>query len=248
MCGRDLAREILASHRYNRSKSTSKINQYIRDLRNGRWDFNGQPVIINGDDLLNGFHRLTAIDESNCTIPLVFEYGIEPLAIRTMDTGRPRTFSQMLDIDGENAPSVLGPMVQLLAAYRANGEFGGKALTTPELYEVLRSEPTTRDYAPKYSRRVPGNFSTGLLACCHYLFAEKDPELAEQYCTSIVTGESLTREDPAYVLREWLNHADRKDIKTKTVGRLLVDNWNKTRRGEKSPKTVRHPKRCPAIE
>ena len=248
MTGRDLARQILVSHRYNRTLSVSKKNQYVRDLRAGRWDWNAQPIIINGDELLNGKHRLTAVDESNCTVPLLFVTGIEPKAIRTMDTGRNRTFAQMLDIDGENAPDVLAPMVQLLAAFRAGAEFGGKALTTSELYEALQVEPQTRDYAPQYQRRLPGNISKGLLACCHYLFAEKDAEAAEAYCTGIVTGENLTREDPAYAVREWLNHADKTEVKTKTVGRLLVDNWNKTRRNEKAGKTIRFPKRCPIIE
>jgi hypothetical protein len=250
--GPEKAEQIIRGSQYNRQISQATVSKYVRDMRAGNWWFNAQPIILNGKlnhdaVLLNGVHRLTAIIAANVTIPFLLVSGIEPRSIKTMDTGRPRNFAQMLDIDGANAPKVLAAMIQLLAAFRLNLAFKGRQSSTLELYQVLAENPGARDIAPEYQRRLPGGIPPGLLACCEYLFAEKDPVMAKTFCDNLVSGENLEKDDPIYVLREWLNRAEKQEKKTRNVGNALVEYWNKFRRGEKITK-FRLPKDCPEIE
>jgi hypothetical protein len=253
----DMARAILARSRYNRGISTSTKNRYIRDMRAFDWVFNGQAIIFNGSpedeegelELLNGGHRLTAVAEGNVTLPLLFVTGIVPAAIRTMDTGRARTFAQMLEIDGETSPDVLAAMTSILHNYREHSDWRGRKYSTSILYKTLSQEGNrARAIAKERNHKSPGKLTKGLLATLDYLFGELNPIQSKEFCDAIKDGINLDKDDPRHTVREWLIRTkDDEEYNSEDVAWVLIEAWNRFRGGEKWSK-VRVPASKPEIQ
>lgn len=248
----EMAQEILDSTRYNRQVSKSTVAKYTRDMINGKWIFNGAPIRYNGQtesgspELLDGQHRLRALIEANMELPFLVISGIPAKCIRTMDDGKARSLAQKFYVDGEKAPDVLAQMIQFLAVFRKKESFSGPSFTTTEYYDQLASEgESAKQLAKEYKCKLPRNMKPGLLAAAHLLFAEKNPEIAKQFCGDIVSGLS-ERGTPAREFREWLIGLEKGEIKTSTIGATMIDCWNKECRGERINK-LRAAKRCPEI-
>ena len=253
----EMARDILKRSRYNRAISQSTVNRYVRDMRALDWVFNGQAVIFNGSpedregelELLNGGHRLTAVMQGNVTVPLLFVSGITPAAIRTMDTGRARSFAQMLSIDGETSPEVLAALIATLHNYREHGDWRGRKYSTSVLYKTLAREgQRARDVAKERNHKNQGKLSKGLLATLDYLFGELNPIQSKEFCDALRDGINLDKDDPRHAAREWLiRTSDDDEYNSEDVAWVLIEAWNRFRAGEKWSK-VRVPGAKPEIQ
>jgi hypothetical protein len=249
--GPEEADKILTESQYQRKHSPSTVNKYARDMKAGKWEFNGAPMRYNGEQegnpqLLDGQHRLRAVIEANVVMPFLVISGIGKDSLRTMDDGKTRSLAQKFYIDGEKSADVLASMIQLLAAYRAKGRFSGPAYSSLEYYDVLEREgDAARPLAKEYKCKMPRNLKPGLIAAAHLLFAEKDPELAARFCGEVVSGNS-DRGTPAREFREWVLGLEKGEIKTNVIATVLIDCWNRECRGENITR-IRIPKYCPEI-
>jgi hypothetical protein len=254
----EMARNILKKSRYNRAISPSTVRRYIRDMRALDWVFNGQAVIFNGSpedtegelELLNGGHRLTAVMEGNVTVPLLFVSGIVPVAIHTMDTGRGRSFAQMLAIDGKVSPEVLASMISIVHNYREHGDWKGRKYSTSVLYKTLEKEgERAEEVAKERNHKNQGKLSKGLLAALDYLFGELNPVQAKAFCDAIRDGINLDKDDPRYAAREWLIRTkDDDEYDSQDVAWVLIEAWNRFRAGEKWSKVKSVPSTKPEIQ
>lgn len=244
------AQQLIDGSKYNRKVSKKVVAKYAREMRAGKWHFNGQPFIMNGTMLLNGAHRCAAVVASLVSIPIVMVTGVEETAIRTMDTGKARTFDQMLAIDEEAAPRQLASLIAYLCSYRSTdgASFAQLGFSTVDKYDRLEAEPDTRLIAPFYARRTALKVPAGLLACCDYLFQQKDQQQAKQFMLAVLAGEDLQAGDPAYAFREYVLKLDpeRPVGLVAQIGYALVFCWNAHRQGNQITK-LRAPKRCPEI-
>lgn len=105
--GPDDAREIL-SHNYehNRSVSIPSIEKIKADMEGGKFVWNGEPIIIHKDGtLLDGQHRLRAIEETGVSVPLTVSIvdGDKDAIYRSIDKGYTRTAAQSLNTTSEAA-------------------------------------------------------------------------------------------------------------------------------------------------
>ena len=85
-----LAERYLKRNSVNRNISQSVVDRYARDMRNGRWEQNGDVIRFDASgSLRDGQHRLTAIVQSGETIKLNVVRGID--ASGHIDSGYKRT-------------------------------------------------------------------------------------------------------------------------------------------------------------
>lgn len=87
-----LAEHILAFYnRRNRSVKQTTVDKFVRDMLDGRWKYNGEPMIFDTNgDLLSGQHRLLAVIKSGVTIFTDMKFGVNPDVRDTVDTGTAR--------------------------------------------------------------------------------------------------------------------------------------------------------------
>lgn len=251
----ELAQEMLGRSTKNRKISQSVVRKYAREMSGGLWLNNAQPIILNGNQVLNGYHRLTALIEAGVGIWFLVVNSVDPIAMHTMDTGRNRTLGQMFQIDGEKAYDELAALVKVLKSYRStNGSsFVRTGFTSLDYYEQLGEEPSVRDFASLYVRKVPFKIPRGFYAAIHFLLATKDRTQADTFMDQLITGQSIQKGDPTYAMRETLLEIDeaRPQSVMSSIGNAIVDMWNEFRQDRKVQKSVnlqaKKYNKCPEI-
>ncbi len=102
----------LANNR-NRKRSQITVARYANDMRCNAWITNGSAIVFGVDgSLLDGQHRLAAIEQSGMTIVLMVVHGAATNAQSTIDIGKPRTDGDDLYILGKSHPKERASIVR----------------------------------------------------------------------------------------------------------------------------------------
>ena len=118
----ELARTWLVANPNNRQLSAHRVKAYAHDMSCGKWELNGEPIVIDkGGHLKDGQHRLAAIAMSNKTIPMLVVTGIDE-STSLFDRGRNRSTPDVLKFGGVDPEIVTNTTVSTakLALYIAH--------------------------------------------------------------------------------------------------------------------------------
>lgn len=208
-----LATEWLAKNENNRPLSATAVARFARDMDDGQWQMNGQPIVFNGDSLIDGQHRLSAVVKHGKPVDMLVVSGVDTSAFRTIDSGRPRSFSNVLAVRGEREYARLGSAVGLLNLYLCSVKEGGAFLrsngyatpTKSELLTTLEAHPGIRDslayvasVTPKSQRKI---ISPPTAAFLHYVLSQKDKQVADKFMADVCSGDGVKIGSPAGLLR-----------------------------------------------
>jgi hypothetical protein len=94
----EFAQRLLgASDGEQRSLNPSTITMYKDLMNRGVWQFNGESIKQDKDgNIIDGQHRLAAIASSSNSIITILVKGLSKDSIKSIDTGKPRTASDVL--------------------------------------------------------------------------------------------------------------------------------------------------------
>ena len=127
----ELAEKYLEKNYNNyRHASSTAVNAYAEDMKNGNWELNGESIKFSENgSLIDGQHRLMAVVKAGVRIPMLVVTGIKDGTI-LCDVGKGRTLSQIaiankLPFSASN-PSVLGAVSLLFTL--AGGTVAPKSL------------------------------------------------------------------------------------------------------------------------
>jgi hypothetical protein len=224
----------------NRHLTYHHLKSLIRDMKAGRWVFNGDPLRFNGKNLIDGQHRLNALILSNQTLDFVVIRDLPKGAFDTIDIGKKRTTADYLGMQGLHYPQKLSSAARWYLAYKRYQNFNThEPITNNEKLEIVKEIPQLATYVHGYSvgGRAPINMSPAMLAACHQLFWEKAKGPADEFMDGITAGLELTSGDPRYTARQWIIRRPKVLRFTTTrftveAGNLLIRAWNAWRAGE----------------
>lgn len=228
----------------NRNIMKAVIDRFASDMTNGYWKVNGEPIIFDEKGfLLDGQHRLAAIVKAGISIPTMVVRGINRSSFDTIDSGKTRSFNQVLACRGEKMVSELGSALKLLARIEDSilqgkplGSFG-KAYSNSYLEELLNKNGGIRNCVPsnKDHRKV---MASSTITALRYLFNQKSPDESEVFFNDLVYGLDLEQTDYVYILRESLlefrGRRDKTILRSEVVVNRAIKTWNAMRIG-KSP-------------
>ncbi len=222
-----LAELLLRRAGPNRRLKMVQVKAIESDLRAGEWRLNGETVKIDSNDQIrDGQHRLKAIVRSGVSGRLIIVAGIDPEAIRTVDTTGRRTTHDHLMMRGHrrntgHLASASGMLCRLL-----NGPTSLRRARAPRHYQIdaLRDAwPELDDVTEilikaKIDRKLG---SLGAHAAVYVVCVREDAEKAHEFFHVYLYGHAqgydlrvALPDHPAFVLREWmLTHRARKDAK-----------------------------------
>ena len=232
-----LAAELLKRNPDNRNVRQTKILQYEADMRAGRWSFNGEPIILSREGLINdGQHRLRALVEANVTIPMLFVFGVEREARLTVDQGAARSAGDFLGMEGVENSAVaasIGRLVIAIERERYARLYRESSVTNIEIRRRVHADSKVVEAAHyamttyKYTRAFA---PPGVIGAAFYLLSEVHPDDAKEFMDRVCIGEELRRDDPAYAVRDALLGLGRgqKGAKLEAIFR----GWVKHRAGE----------------
>lgn len=253
----DLAKQMLDANEVNRNPSDDRVERYARAMRNGDWRFIGDPIRQSTDGrVLDGQHRLKAIEKSGITVTLVVVRGIPVEHQKYMDAGRARKAADSVHMMGIKNSTTVAAAARLLMVVTNNpapgedwdgivrvGQYAAKVqgfsnYEVADYVEAHKNLATSAEIGVQASRGVSAQPTA--LALVHYLARRLDPYKADAYMTHLATGVDIGYGSPVFAVRETINRRNRGDNSARSDGAvnlaLLVLAWNHWRRDTKLTK------------
>lgn len=235
----EIAQHWLGFNSSNRAMTNSRIDQFRSDMESGDWSDNAEPIKFAYGKLLDGQHRLTAMVLSGVSLQLSIAHGLDPKTQVTMDTGRVRTPRDVLSIEGVGKweSGVLGTAAHSILAVKMGGLPSSSAkFTNREIRAFFLENRAAIEYSLQVVRdlpRKPTPLPFSRVLSLHYLFAERDRDLADMFFQRLFNGDQLAIKSPIFHLRNRLiNDAVNKSRRSSFVECAFVINaWNAVRRG-----------------
>lgn len=196
----------------NRPAMEHTIARYARAMKEGRWALTGEPIILSSDGvLLNGQHRLFACVRSGCAFETLVVFGIDRETFKFMDRGMKRTASHVFSIEGvPNAALMAAAMLWVYRIVNLNG-FAPAPSTSLENEQLLRlyyeNEALQESgwVGRAIAREGESLVSNSLMTALHFLFAQKNRAMADDFMSKVITGIGLTSAtQPENKIRRWL--------------------------------------------
>jgi hypothetical protein len=240
-----LAEEMLAKNISNRRVETRRVDGYAADMARGEWDFNGEAIKVAQDgSLIDGQHRLMAVLEADRAVPMFIIYGLDPKVQETVDTGRSRSFADLLRMRGEKNPNVLGAAIKAATCYfDVDVPWGPPHPTHREMLSFLSRNPELRESVAR-TQSGPRWLGKSNAATMHFLFSVADADDAGEFFRQLISGDGLRVGDPLHTLRERLiKEAAREQggVNSKVKMAFMVRAWNAWRRGDDLAKLIWRP-------
>ena len=247
------AKIYLASMARNRNISDPYVKQYARDMLAGAWREMGDPIRFNEQgQLIDGQHRLQAVIRSGKTIAFTILRNVPDEWMALIDTGRTRSISNVLQIQGVKNAALLAAATRWLHVAKLGlRDRTVIKLSTSEQLSMLERHPKLAQSAHKvYGSK---GMTTSMLTAIHYIGAELlgHEERADAFARVFTHGMPFWREnDPALLWREKLlkERAEaRKKMTPSMVWNGSVYVWNNFVKGH-SLKIIKVPEKIMYFE
>lgn len=148
----EMAERWLGMNKVNRNIRNSRVAQFARDMQRGHWHLTGEAVKFGkSGNLLDGQHRLRAVIESGCTVPMFVVRGIDDDAQTVLDTGSARTAADNLGMQGYKNAQLVASI-----ARRRISLTGFNDVTNSEVFEYVEENPDIMEaalVARRYAKR-----------------------------------------------------------------------------------------------
>jgi hypothetical protein len=193
------------SPKFNRGIGKRVVARYANDMIEDRWLFTGESIIFDKgspgkERMLDGWHRVTAIDQSAKEQWCIVVRGVDPKAIHRMDHGRGRVFRDTLTVLEVPSPHLVAPATNYLASYFKAGRrsFSTKGTLEHEKWETyVKYEASLNELSAIYNRKdLIRGVPPSLLSAVHIVLREKDVAAADEFMELLVTGDDLQSDHP----------------------------------------------------
>jgi hypothetical protein len=231
----ETAAVMLQLNKDNRPVSTRQVKALAHEIKEGRWQINGDTIAFSADRLIDGQHRLMAIIESGIPVTTFVVRGIASESFLTKDTGNKRKTSDAMAILGVPWAKAVASAALKVWQYNTTKKIGGarRSPSTSELMELYEQHPDILR-----SVQFVGNkhriIQQSVAASLHYLFSRGDQDVADKFMQDVLIGANLEPEDPVFLLRQRLvdNVASKSKLPYPYVAALVIKAWNLRREGK----------------
>jgi hypothetical protein len=237
----ETAAVMLQLNKDNRPVNTRHVKSLAREIKEGRWQVNGDTIAFATDRLVDGQHRLMAIIESGTPVETFVVRGVSSESFLTKDAGKRRRTSDAMAIAGivySNDVAAATLKVWLYVKYGKIGSVYAQPSTSElmEFYEQNTGILKSVQFVGRKSRIM----TPSLCAALHYLFSGKHQEMADRFTEDMMTGADLGKENPIFLLRQRLleNITSKSKLPQSYIAALAIKAWNFVRDG-KSTKQLR---------
>lgn len=231
------AMEWLKRNVHNRPISQRQVNNYAATMEAGKWQLNGDTIRFNGNgDLIDGQHRLHACVQCGKAFECYVASGLDHDAFDTIDQGRKRTTGDVFARQGYKHYITLASAARNLWKYQ-NGYQNKTGQFRPDMANQLLEEHPALHAAVERACNLSakqGLIHGGILSFLVYATSCVDEAGSEKFWSQVMTGEGLTKNMPAYWLRERLinNRGAVAKLDGDTIVALSIKAWNSFRAGK----------------
>jgi hypothetical protein len=235
----ELAKELLSRNPENRNISQSLVSSICSDIQAGRFTFNGEPIIVSKEGLLNdGQHRCLAVTLTAMPIRVLIVFGVSRESRTTVDQGRNRYASDFLHMKGITQARQRASVAVLLINYEKYGHLNLVSSMASNRSPFTRADVVSRastdDKLESCINEVSGQKRIGpfggveaVLIFSHYLFRNISHDDALDFLDKLKTGSNLEPNHPILALRnlDFRRHLKKQQVKAEALFRT----WNAVR-------------------
>lgn len=228
-----IAAQILEGNTHNRQFSSAISMRYAREMTEGRWLLNGEPIIIAANGvLLDGQHRLYAVLEAEKAQDFFVVRGVEADAFATIDTGAMRRAKDVLSVEKTANPLVAGAVCKMVLQYQSNPNLFATRITfsNQEILDFYHANKEAIDAAASMGarQRLKSILASTVSGFLMAIVSSELRERVEQFFLSLESGAGLESTSPIYVLRERLRRErdGAARVRTEIKTALTIKAWN----------------------
>lgn len=186
------AEEYLSHNRGNRNIVQAHVAAMGRDIVNGRWMFNAQPICFSRSGrLLNGQHRLSAVLEAGQPIEVMIMRGLPEEAFETYDKQAKKApaVDEMFDDFGDKALVSATAVLLWRREMRPEGQPNATPTAT-EVRDVIQAHPDLMRLRG-FARKMVRYGRSSALAYAAYKILRDDPNLGKLFLDRLETAANL---------------------------------------------------------
>ncbi len=190
--GPDRAEEYLAANRGNRNIVQAHVAALARDIRNGQWMFNAQPICFSRSGrLLNGQHRLSAVLEAGQPIEVLVMRGLPEEAFTTYDKQAKKApaLDEMFEDFGDKALISATAVLLWRRELRPDGEPNARP-TASEIRDVIKDHPELMRFRG-FARKLVRYGRASALVYAAYRIMRANPGLGRIFLDRLETAANL---------------------------------------------------------
>jgi hypothetical protein len=227
----DRCEQIIGSNFANqRNVSDSNFSKIEDDMINDRFHLTGESIIIGrSGSLLDGQHRVLACIKTGFGFWTVLVEGVDDELFYVINTGKSRSLSDVLKINGETNTIVLSSCLLRLAEYRRSplSICSGAPISTSEAFEAFREYPEIQE-SIRVSVALKDVASRTRIAWLHCVTQRLNKPVSDSFFHGLTTGEMLDMHSPVYWLRSRLqsDRASSAKISPREAQALIIKAWN----------------------
>lgn len=255
-----LAQILLDRNNANRAISRTNAHNLASDIANGRWLFNGSPIVVTMNGRLgDGQHRCDAVIKTGISIPVVIQFGVPEDAITTIDIGRPKSAGDFLTMAGHKYTNHMAATARLVLLYRKNGSLiDAGARGDRQCYVPTKTETVDAvDHLPGLAASVEFCANSpsvlggkSVLMFAHYMISKRaGRDSASEFMGKVLSGENMSADHPIMRLRSKLmNGRGSSSTERNLRGEAIFRAWNLLQAGVRSAGPIRLNGRMPKLE
>ncbi len=232
-----MAGEMLKGNTRNRAIYSVHVDRLAAAILNNEWKLNGDAIRFNGDQLIDGQHRLHAIIKAGKPITTLVITDLNEDVFDTIDVGKVRTTANTLQAAGEKNSCQVAAGLRALKGIMMGAPDSIGRVSNTEIMAGLAQHPDIRRSAAYIHNKKTASILVrgGNMCALHYLFSKKDETLADLFFSSLDDGSGLMMHDPIYWLRQRLlqNRLSPAKISTGHIAALTIKAWNSVRKSER---------------
>jgi hypothetical protein len=205
------AKEILDKHNHqNRNPNERNIARYTQDMIDGKWRVNGETIKFRDDgELADGQNRLYAVVRSGTAQQFLVVNNVTKDDMTTVDTGRSRSFGDVLRLNGQFNYHALASACKTLFYYYNPGieKHTHKSPTHDQLLSFFEDhKDLAKTLGEAHKIKQATELSRPAMSALAYLVQSKhgfDAPLWTEFRDKLVSGAGMEMGDPALALRNF---------------------------------------------
>ena len=157
----EMAKEIISKPSTNYRASKEKVvNQYAKDMKNGKWFFCGDSIKFDKDgNCIDGQHRLKAIIESEKSQMFIRVDGLEPESAQVMDSGFKRSVEDYLRKQANAYEAGAAAIVRQVETFKKKSKHMGHStadskVSYSEVVELYDNDTEWYNKAAIYGKKI----------------------------------------------------------------------------------------------
>lgn len=235
----ELAQIWLGRNTQNRKLKPAVMHAIAKDIREGRWLFDGNPIRFSGPafnptKLLDGQNRLHAILKSGMTVRTLVIFGLSENAQKTMDSGTKRTVADNLTIGGVKNAHIISAAAALAIRAEEGKLDSSISISTARALEFIEDNPKlhlSASVASSFAGKA--DVAKSVVAYTHWRFSMIDLDEATAFWRDAAEKVGLSAGDPVLALSRRFAQARRSNERVPNSASIaaIFRAWNDRRLG-----------------